>query len=437
MNKGYKWLLGALAFTGLILLGGQSASADEPSPSNSELIHGSGSVYLNVDADEVNREVQGYVNGRSISYDDAMKQVGGLINACLREDDERGVFSGNLIRLGYAGSLQKLVVSLPITTSQREYLESLAIDTQVTVDPTIISTEELGQQSRALAEALWQAVPGTMTVWPDGWDNSIHVLLQPNGLQTMYSQVGTPENMGSTALPQITYGEVDQNRIDAVKEALRNLLPPGISAELSIDTTSGAIPEAYISGGDNINVGSAYCSTSFVVANGSNVGILTTAHCTPGVTSYQAQPVSGAAIKTGLAHGDLAVLKLSGASKSASFASGAGTSSDVTSVVLDPPLGKFICVHGEMTAYQCDTVASSNTSTSNEAGIFGSGMSIMTAQDTSPGDSGSAWFSGSTAMGVTWGLHIAYGVFYSVLGDLSGLSVAGWHVVTLSELGIA
>ena len=426
-----KWVLGLISTAFFLCLGSQMASADDAVPV--EVDHGTGVV------DPVVKTFQNYQWAEEYMYsspEETFALYGPIADFELHERQFYATFGDQLLR--YYGDHDRknyLILSTPLTNSQRRFLESLALDFYVSIDPSILPEQVLADSMNDFARNLVEKMPGIgMELSPDPLGNGINIRV---GDFDFILEAGDAPKV---TVPKVALTVDEQANLQVdFEKAVKELLPAGVDAHIEYDLgILNGIPQtavSYVNGGDTLGV--TTCSAAFAVTGNNYTGVLTTAHCAGKATTYEGLPISNG-VSTDLAHGDMLVLKLTGASKTPTYKDSNTTDVDITFARNPTNTSEIYCVHGAITNKSCGTPAVLNSTFANEQGIWGSEMTKMSSMLTQPGDSGAGWVSGSIARGVHWGLTDYGGVYQSVFARIGSAVLSGIHVVTTADtIGIA
>jgi len=176
-----------------------------------------------------------------------------------------------------------------------------------------------------------------------------------------------------------------------------------------------------ISGGDAITGSGGRCSLGFNTTN--NTGI-TAGHCTGAIASWNDANGAyyGPSVGASFPGNDYGLIRNDGGlAQPGDVNLYNGSYQDITGAA-DPTPGMSVCKSGSTTGLTCGTVTQVGMTICYAEGC----VNNMAQSDAyvQPGDSGGAWFSGSTAVGITSGMGGGYSYFQPVVPGLSMFGVS-------------
>jgi hypothetical protein len=421
----FKFIIGLGVGVLLSFLGAQVASADSGTSSD-EVVVGQGHLAPIVDGNYGSYGTMAREEG--ISPEAAYAEWGGQDSEEAYDDEIRQLFGSDLRRLGFDSNHNMVIVTAkPLSSPERELLQKLATNTVVTIDPTILSQDAIGDVTTDVFYKLIAKFQVPLVVAPDAWTNDLHVRVgtidfsqSSQGSTAMQAWVSTSELMNAMQ----SYFE--QNRID------------GVGISLQLDESFSAIPQSaiYISGGDN--PATSLCKAAFAVSGNNFSGVITTSHCVGLIPTYEGNATTSGPVVSAQ-FGDMTVLKIANSTATPNFVTGS-TSIEISRIAT-VTVGKKICFwHSGLTSgEQCDTVSELNTCKLSVDGRSACQMDTTNRAFSVPGDSGSGWYFNDlatgvvTAYGVHWGEYVDGGVYHSVFSPTSSLGAFGIHVVTTAD----
>jgi streptogrisin D len=174
--------------------------------------------------------------------------------------------------------------------------------------------------------------------------------------------------------------------------------------------------EETISGGDAITGSGSRCSLGFSTTG--NTGI-TAGHCTSAIPSWNdpSGAFYGPSVGASFPGNDYGLIRNDGGlAQPGNVNLYNGSFQDITGAG-DPQAGMQICKSGSTTGLTCGQVTQTGMQICYAQGCVNN-MAESTAA-VNPGDSGGAWFAGSTAIGITSGMGGGFSYFQPVIGGLN------------------
>jgi streptogrisin D len=174
--------------------------------------------------------------------------------------------------------------------------------------------------------------------------------------------------------------------------------------------------ETAISGGDAITGSGGRCSLGFSTTGNSGI---TAGHCTQAIASWNdpSGAFYGPSVGASFPGNDYGLIRNDGGlAQPGNVNLYNGSFQDITGAG-DPQPGMQICKSGSTTGLTCGQVTQTGMTICYAQGCVNN-MAESTAA-VNPGDSGGAWFAGSTAIGITSGMGGGFSYFQPVIGGLN------------------
>ncbi len=172
-----------------------------------------------------------------------------------------------------------------------------------------------------------------------------------------------------------------------------------------------------ISGGDAIVNGSSRCSLGFNTTDGYGI---TAGHCTAQIPQWWESSTGayyGPSVGASFPGSDYGLIRNDGGRSTPTVVNLYNGSYQTIFDAAWPATGQSVCKSGSTTGLTCGSVVATNVQACYPQGcVNGLTQSTASAQ---PGDSGGAWFSGSTGIGITSGIGGGYSYFQPVMQALN------------------